>query len=111
MGSRSRSKPSRLGEKLLQIRRAVDGGLSQKQMAERLDVEGINKSYVSRWEANLLEPDLNTLLRYGELANVYLDALANDNIDLPAHIPGASKTAGILRVEKRGKRTTNRADG
>jgi transcriptional regulator with XRE-family HTH domain len=79
MGTRARKKPRHLAKKLLAIRQHL--GLSQSQIAKRL---GFRTSYarVSEYESGTREPNLMVLLRYSEIANVHMEALVNDRIDL-----------------------------
>jgi hypothetical protein len=37
------------------------------------------------------------LLEYARLANVYVDVLIDDNLDLPARLPSAKKHEGVRR--------------
>lgn len=97
MGRSSRPKPVYLASKLLRIRQEL--GLTQEMMAERLSVvEGIMHSSVSGYELGTREPPLPVLLEYARLANVYLDVLADDELDLPEKIPSRRKHEGIRRA-------------
>lgn len=89
MGTKPRQRPQRLGEKLLAIRNAL--GLSQSQMVNRLDVEGIAASQISEFETGKREPSLIVVLQYARLANVCADVLIDDELDLPAKIPAKTK--------------------
>jgi hypothetical protein len=40
---------------------------------------------------------LPVLLEYARAANIYVDALIDDNVDLPARLPSARKSEGIRR--------------
>jgi transcriptional regulator with XRE-family HTH domain len=83
MGQASRNKPKRLGEKLLQIREAL--GLSQKEMAEQLSERTgfkIIHTHVSNYERDRVEPFLETTLAYARLANVEMNEIADDDLDL-----------------------------
>ena len=83
MGSASRMKPKKLGEKLLTIRRKL--GYSLSQMAEALSCEQIKipRTDISRFEKNQREPSLILLLKYAKLANVSMETLVDDEIELP----------------------------
>lgn len=101
MGRRARYRPARLGGKLLRIRELL--GLNQEEMTGLLGVEGVDRSYMSRWERSELEPDLRVLLRYAEIANVYLEVLADDRLDIPVvtRLPCKTKSNGVpLRSAK-----------
>jgi transcriptional regulator with XRE-family HTH domain len=94
MGRASRPKPIYLGEKLLRIRRAL--GLSQDGMVERLSVsDTLTSASISAYELGQREPPLAVLLEYARIANVYLDALADDELDLPEQLPTNRKSEGL----------------
>ena len=96
MGRAARPKPLRLGEKLLRIRLSL--GLSQDRMVERLSAsDTLTSASISAYELGQREPPLAVLLEYARLANVYLDALADDDLELPEHLPAGAKSAGIRR--------------
>lgn len=80
MGSASRIKPKKLGEKLLMIRKSFDYSFSQ--MAERLSDDEVKvlRTDVSRYEKGLREPSLVILLRYARLANASLEMFVDDAI-------------------------------
>ena len=76
-------RPKRLAEKLIWIREAL--GLSQKEMAERLAERTgftITQTYVSNYERDRVEPFLETTLAYARLANVEMNGIADDDVDL-----------------------------
>lgn len=92
MGRRGREKPRRLAEKLLRIRNTIDGGVSQDELVGRLGLTGeIDRTYISKWEGAIIEPSLRVLLRYGDLAGVTLDILADDTLELPEKLPSSQK--------------------
>jgi transcriptional regulator with XRE-family HTH domain len=82
-----RPAPKRLGEKLLQIRSAL--GLSQTQIVKSLDYQEspLYPAQVSNFEQDKREPPLHLLLAYARLANIPLEILADDKLDLPARLP------------------------
>lgn len=91
MGRASRPKPARLAEKLRQIREGL--GLSQDEMLKRL---GLNNSSVERisisvYELDKREPPLQVLLSYAHLANVWMDVLVDDELNLPDKLPAIIK--------------------
>lgn len=105
MGSLSRQSPKFLGQKLRTIRKAIDGGVTQEQMVSRLGLRGeIDRTYISRYEAGILEPPLSVLLRYADVAGLHLEVLADDEILLPDKIPSVPKSAGIKRRRAKGAR-------
>lgn len=90
MGGKARMKQGRLAEKLLQIRLAL--GLSQTELLYRLGVEDlIVYNQISRYETGTREPPLAILLRYARVAGVCVDVLIDDELDLPAKLPGKPK--------------------
>ena len=102
MGS-ARPRPARLAEKLLQIRNAL--GISQTEMLSRLGVADIIEYHsISKYELDKNEPPLLILLQYARLANVYMEALVDDSLDLPDQLPSPTKTEGIRRKPPTGKR-------
>ena len=91
-----RPKPERLAEKLRQIRDAL--GLSQSEMHKRLGVgDSIEFKRISDYELGNREPSLMVLLQYARAANVILDVLADDELDLPARLPSRTKSEGVRR--------------
>lgn len=96
MGRAARPKPVRLGEKLLRIRSAL--GLSQDGMVERLSAsDTLTSASISAYELGQREPPLSVLLEYARIANVYMDALADDELDMPEQLPTGSKSEGIKK--------------
>ena len=92
MGS-PRQKPERLAEKLLQIRTAL--GLSQSKMLVRVGLgETGYRHYVSQFETGKREPSLLVLLRYARAANVYVEVLIDDELNLPDELPAKQRGAG-----------------
>lgn len=93
MGS-VRERPARLAEKLLQIRTAL--GLSQTEMLHRLGLgETGYRHYVSHFETGRREPSLLVLLEYARAANVHVEALIDDELDLPDKLPSPAKSEGV----------------
>jgi transcriptional regulator with XRE-family HTH domain len=99
-----RPKPERLAEKLRSIRLAL--GLSQSEMHKHLGVEdSIEFKRISDYELGKNEPPLTILLQYARAANVILDVLADDELDLPERLPSTKKSEGIRHQQKaRGRR-------
>jgi transcriptional regulator with XRE-family HTH domain len=96
MGSKPRSKPKYLGEKLRRIRDAF--GLSQTELLYRLGVEDlIEYHHISRYESGTREPSLIILLRYSRIAGVHTEVLIDDELDLPDKLPGTTNHAEISR--------------
>lgn len=110
MGSLPRRSPTFLADKLRRIRQAIDGGLSQEEMVGRLGLAGgIDRTYVSRYEAGALEPPLAVLLRYAELAGLHLEVLADDDLLLPDKMPCSPKSEGVRRAPRTRRRSTKRS--
>ena len=77
--------PKRLGEKLRQIRESF--GDSQAEFLARLGKpESILQGSISGYERGQREPPLLILLRYAKVANIYLDALVDDSLELPDEV-------------------------
>jgi transcriptional regulator with XRE-family HTH domain len=94
----ARPKPERLAEKLLQIRNAL--GLSQSEMWRRLGLEeSVTYDRISKYETGRNEPPLLILLNYARLANVYMEALVDDELDLPVKLPSPTKSEGVRRKQ------------
>src|SRR5229473_5964566 len=94
MGRASREMPKRLGEKLLQIRTAL--GLSQDGMLRRLGLaKDYGRHYISGFENGEREPSLPVLLKYSEVARLWINVLVDDEVDLPRRIPSTKIPPGI----------------
>lgn len=90
MGRMKRPSPLKLPEKLLQIRERLE--LSQNGMLRKLGLEDdYARTAISSFERGEKEPPLTVLLRYGEVANVCLDLLADDKQVLPRELPAKKK--------------------
>ena len=75
----ARPRPKYLAAKLLRIRQAL--GISQVQLAKRLNVVGINYNYVSKFERDINEPPLMVLLAYSRVSGISVETLIDDRID------------------------------
>ena len=106
MGRSPRPKPARLADKLRRIR--ITLGLSQDEMLERLGfATELFRSSISGYELGTREPPLPVLLRYAQVAGVWLDVLVDDGVDLPDKIPSVPISEGIKpkptsRLKERG---------
>jgi transcriptional regulator with XRE-family HTH domain len=97
--SRRRYLPARLSEKFLQIRTALN--LTQQSMLERLELpHEITQSNISAYERGTKEPPIFVIMKYAEIANVWVDVLVRDSLDLPNKIPSRTKHGGIQRKRK-----------
>lgn len=83
-----RLKPKRLTEKLIQIRLSL--GISQNELIKMLEVE-LTQNRISEYETGKGEPPLPVLLKYARLAGICVDVLIDDEMDLPAKLPGKPK--------------------
>jgi transcriptional regulator with XRE-family HTH domain len=82
-----RPRPERLAGKLRQIRESL--GLSQTQMLARLGFEDtMHYGRISQYENDEREPTLITLLAYARVAGIHLEDIVDDDLDLPAKLPG-----------------------
>src|SRR5882672_10743134 len=94
MGKYPRRKQKRLGEKLRQIRETLN--LSQNEMLWRLGLsEDYSRTIISNYEQDHREPPLYVLLQYARLAGVCLDAIVDDDVDLPKTLPATPKHRGV----------------
>lgn len=85
-----RRKPEQLGEKLKQIRLALN--LSQSEMLRRLEAEDlITYHQISGYESGNREPPLQILLQYARVAGICMEVLVDDAIGLPAKLPKKPK--------------------
>ncbi|HEY0172423.1 MAG TPA: helix-turn-helix transcriptional regulator [Pyrinomonadaceae bacterium] len=92
----ARRRPSRLAEKLLQIRTAL--GISQTEMHRRLDADDeIPYTRISDYELDKSEPTLMILLNYARLAAVPTEVLIDDDLDLPDKLPGPTNHEELKR--------------
>ncbi len=106
MGKAARQRPARLAEKLVAIRKAF--GLSQNGMVRKLGLEGeLLREDVSRFERGVGgEPPLGILLRYARAISTtgrgeFLEALIDDEMDLPEEIPADPKSKIRLESAKK----------
>lgn len=106
MAHASRLKPLRLGEKLRQIRIAF--GLSQNELIQRIGfTDELIREEISAFERGIRLPPYALTLEVARISNVYVDALIDDELDLPAELPSRVKHEGMKRVSSsRDKRKT-----
>jgi transcriptional regulator with XRE-family HTH domain len=88
MGHGKRPRPKRLGSKLRHIREQLPGGMTQAEMAKELIRHGaettLHSGYVADYEnSKAREPSLLTLLAYSKVSGVSVNALIDDELDLP----------------------------
>lgn len=96
MGRSRRPQPQRLAEKLLEIRTRLD--LSQTQVVKRLGEAGerLQPGHISEFESGGREPSLLVLLQYSRIAGVPMEALVDDKLDLPEHLPSEVTSEWIM---------------
>lgn len=96
MGKAVRERPARLAEKLLHIRKSL--GLSQNELIRRMGLAGeIVQADISTYEIDQREPPLKVLLAYARAANVSVEAVIDDELDLPEELPSRVKSEGTQR--------------
>ncbi len=106
-----RPRTPRLGEKLRQIRKTIDGGMTQNELVRRLGLEeDFDQERISKYERGVLEPPVYVLIAYSDLARVSLDVLLRSEYDLPPELPAkgadsapAGKAAVVRKKPKKGK--------
>jgi transcriptional regulator with XRE-family HTH domain len=100
MARYARRRPARLGEKLLQIRNALE--LSQDGMLKRLGLEDRGfRSSVSSYELGNSEPELITLLTYARLVGVSVDVLIDDDLTLPKAVRATARSVAARKARSR----------
>jgi transcriptional regulator with XRE-family HTH domain len=83
-----------LAQKLLHIRTSM--GLSQNQMIMRMGLQGeLLREEISDFERNKRVPSLDIVLQYARAANVSVEALIDDDLNLPEKLPASPKSEGI----------------
>lgn len=91
-------KPKRLGGKLAAVRRQL--GLSQNELIRRLGfADELVREEISAFERGVRVPPVAVLLAYARVANVLVEWLIDDEVDLPDELP-----AEALPVWVRGRR-------
>lgn len=105
MGKAPGYKPKRLGQKIVEIRRKL--GLSQNGLIRHLGLtDELFQGDISAFELGNRIPDLRTLLLLSNALGVYVDALIDDDLDLPEKLPAKPKSEGIRRKNpSRGKKS------
>jgi hypothetical protein len=68
------------------------------EMPARLEAEDvIRHARISDYELGLREPSLMILLSYARLSGVHMEALVDDELDLPNKLPGNAQHETIKR--------------
>jgi transcriptional regulator with XRE-family HTH domain len=103
MARSPRRKSERLGEKLVEIRRAL--GLSQSEMLRLLSYEeAIYYKRISDYELNKRIPPLPLVLEYARAAGVHMEDIVDDELDLPKRLPGKVRHEGVRHSSPSRKR-------
>lgn len=89
MGRSPRIRQQKLPSKLKAIRDAL--GLSQSQMLKKLGLDELGRPSISGWEIGKTDPHLYVLVSYADAANISMDTLIRDEVDLPNQIPYPGK--------------------
>ena len=85
MDLRRRRRSTQLADKLRQIRHVL--GLSQSELVRQMD-ENMHYNRISEYELGKREPPLRVLLAYARVAGIHMEHLVDDNLALPAQLPG-----------------------
>jgi len=100
MGRQPIPRPERLAGKLKQIRDGL--GLSQNELIQKMGLtDYLLREEVSDFERGRRVPPLPVLLEYARVAGVYMDALVDDQLELPVRLPCSPKHEGIRRRASR----------
>ena len=83
----------RLPEKLKQIRAALR--LNQKSLLGWIDTSETNPEIISRFERGTASPSQAQLESYAALINAEVQALLDDDLDLPEKIPSPKLSKGV----------------
>jgi hypothetical protein len=107
MGLKKRVIPKKLPEKIKFIRSHFD--LTLEEMVVKIEKRVTELGFpdirvytgnITEFEKGKREPQLPLLLAYAHLANVFVDVLINDELDLPEILPCKTKSEGIRRQIK-----------
>jgi transcriptional regulator with XRE-family HTH domain len=94
MGKNPRRRQRRLPDKLRQIREGLE--LSQSEILRRMGLdEELTRNIISNYELGHREPPLHVLLQYAHLAGLCLDALVDDDLEVPKRLPSVPKHRGV----------------
>lgn len=91
MGRGKQEQPLLIAQKLRQIRRGL--GLTQDEMANRLKGEGVmvHRGYIGSFEIGERVPSLLITMAYAKLANISMEEICNDELQLPEHLQCQAK--------------------
>jgi transcriptional regulator with XRE-family HTH domain len=97
MGLKRRAIPKELPKKLKFIRSHFS--LTLEELGSKIERELVKLGFpnikvytgsITEFEKGKREPQLPVLLTYAHIANVYVDFLINDNLDLPEKLPASN---------------------
>ena len=81
MGRGSREKPTKLGKKLLEIRKRL--GFSQEGIVRAFGLSAkLTRNDISKYERGVREPALQVILKYARAAGVKVEELIDDDLRL-----------------------------
>ena len=94
MGRGRRSLPAQMPRKLETIRTQLGFNLEEMITAINKNIIAggysdvkIFRSHILEFEKGVREPQIPVLLAYAQIANIYVDILINDKLDLPKGLP------------------------
>ena len=100
MGRQPIPRPEHLAKKLKQIREGL--GLSQNELIQKMGLSDfLLREEISDFERGRRVPSLPVLLEYAHVAGVYMDALVDDQLDLPHRLPCSPKHEGVRKRASR----------
>jgi transcriptional regulator with XRE-family HTH domain len=103
MGRAKRPQPGRLADKVSEVRRKL--GVSQNGMIRLMGLtDDLTQAEISAFERSIRVPPLPVLLEYARVANVYLEVLVDDELDLPLKLPSPFKHEGQRRCSSSKKK-------
>ena len=90
MGSGKRIIPARLGEKLKAIREIL--GLTTEEMITKLNCPEVplHRASITQYEKARREPALAVILSYARVAQISVELLIDDKLDLPSKLKSKS---------------------
>lgn len=97
MARAPRQRPKRLGSKLRQLRASLS--LTQEELIRelrRLGVKGLAQGSISAYESNSREPSLIFLLTIARVADVPIETLVDDKLNLPSRIIAPPNSEGTV---------------
>jgi transcriptional regulator with XRE-family HTH domain len=106
VGTAHTLRPKRLGEKLATIRQRLQ--LSQNELIRKLGFgDVLLREEVSSFERGVRVPPPLVLLEYARLANVYVDDLLDDQVDLTEKVSAKSEKISQTRKTSRKQSPNN----